>query len=101
VSLHFPYAIDWARTGTTLVWVILIAVAIWLYLELASWVGGKLHEADLRQQEEVRESCRKLALLSAIADEIETLPDSPERRRLYREAEALGFLDSDDLPRSA
>jgi len=96
--------IDWALTAKGLIYTILACVALFLYLAFVVWVGRKLHEADLRQQEEVRinqEGCLRLAILATIADEVELMPDSPERRRLYREADALGFLDSDDLPRLA
>jgi Tfp pilus assembly protein PilO len=96
--------IDWGRAGTSLVWIILIALAVFLYLCFAVWLGEKLHQADVRQQEEVSMrsvECQRQAVLLTIAEEVEAMPDSPERRRLYREAELLGFLDSDDLPRSA
>lgn len=87
----------WAHAARVTVWTILIVIAIALYLAFVVWVGRKLHEADVRQLEEQRirnERCRRLALLSAIADEIEVAPKR-DQARLYREAQLLGFCDDD------
>lgn len=91
--------IDWALTAKGTIYTILALFLAYLYLQFVLWVAERLHQMDVKAQEEQAERCRRLAILSAIADEVETLPDGPDRRRLYREAEALGFLDSDDLPR--
>ena len=92
--------IDWGLAAQHIIYGIGVLLLVWLYVEFILWMAEKLAEADELQQKRADE-CSRLALLSTIAEEIEVLPDSPERRRLYREAEALGFLDSDDLPRSA
>jgi hypothetical protein len=99
----------WARLGwfvvSTILWLIATGLVAAAFLAFSSWLGGKLHvaaeelEADYQAELRRQERCRKQAVAVTVAEEIAAMPDTPERRRLYREAEALGFLDSDDLPR--
>jgi hypothetical protein len=101
--------IDWAEAGRRVVavilWIIASGLAAGILLGFSSWVGRKLAEAAARaeaeflEEERRKERCRKQAIAVTVAEEIAAMPDTPERRRLYREAESLGFLDSDDLPR--
>lgn len=92
--------IDWVVAAKVVVSVIIYAFIVWAAIQLAVSAGRRF-EAMIQAADEQRridaDRCERLAVLATIADEVEAMP--PERRRLYREAEALGFLDSDDLPR--
>lgn len=98
-------AVTTALWGTLTVKLILAVVALFLYVRLASWIGQKLHEADVQQQalvaraaEERAERVKRQRALLALADAIDAAPEE-ERLRMMREAESLGFIDSDDTSR--
>jgi hypothetical protein len=86
---------NWARAGQITVECILGGVGLFLYLLFASWIGGRLHEADVNQQAEVE----RLRGLMAIAETIEAAPE-PEKSRLVREVE-LGKAADIWPPRAA
>ena len=108
--------IDWGLTAKAIIWIILGCAGFWLYILFASWVGQKLHalsaeypttsehdqwvaENEAAHQEWLREQeVLRLKRVLAIAEEVVAAPEH-ERQRLYREAEALGFLDQDDEPK--
>jgi cell division protein FtsI/penicillin-binding protein 2 len=94
--------------------VLIVIVQTWIglgLLILVLWlifVGQFSNESErqarrLRERREEAERARRLQRqrkLLAQADFIESVPEH-ERQRLQREAEAMGFLDDDDQPRTA
>lgn len=76
--------------GEAIVWTILIGLLLWGYLEAASWVGRKLHAADLRAQERQRIRLRALVDLADAYDAAET---DKQRSLIYRKATDLGFTE--------
>lgn len=66
-------------------------LAIWFIVAvLASpFIGYQLHKRRTRID---RERCARLEKLVDLADELETAATSMERQRIYRRAEALGFI---------
>lgn len=100
--------IDWLH------WLRVAAATLFIggaYLGLVLWIARALGEASDRQQEESLhaereqwlrdQETRRLKRLLEIADEVESAPLA-ERQRLYREADALGFIDqADEPPRAA
>lgn len=80
----------WAQLGTGIVWTILIGLLLWGYLEAASWVGRRLHAADLRAQERRRVRLRALVDL---ADEFDAAETDKQRSLIYRKATDLGFTE--------
>lgn len=83
---------------------VFVAVCLGLLLCLAVWTGRRLRAsregAEARARYDawlLEERKRRLARLLQIADAIEAAPEH-ERQRLYREADALGFINQAEEP---
>lgn len=86
------------EAGKLAVTLIGIAVLIYAWFQLAVWCVSKVKDAKEAGQARARADVLRLQKLVEIADQIDAANTTGERQKLYREAELLGFLDSDDLP---